>query len=281
MIIIPNRAGQLGNQLFEIAHFAASSIEHGFKVSYLAFGHPLGYFPAINSLPNVRIHVASAERGLCYHRVARGLRMVLPSSSFHASLKSPGPPHVDIGSPDFVRKALYKVVICQGFGFRDIANVAKHHDKLTRMFRMSDCVLHEVDDFYRKMVVPSHSVVVGFHVRRGDYRSFKGGHFHFSDSQWTLWINACRSLITRQGLRFLGVIFSNEDVSDLTRGANDLVPSPGGLFTDLEMLTRCNYIVGPPSTYSGWASFIARVPSLRLDARMGEITLERFEVVLW
>jgi hypothetical protein len=175
MIIIPNRAGQLGNQLFEIAHFAASSIEHGFKVSYLAFEHPLGYFPAINSLPNVRIHVASAERGLCYYRLARGLSMFLPSSPFHALLESPGPPHVDIGSPDFVRKALDKVVICQGFGFRDIANVAKHHDKLARMFRMSDCVRHEVDDFYSKLVWPSNCVVMGFHVRRGDFRSYMGG----------------------------------------------------------------------------------------------------------
>ena len=38
MIIIPKRIGQLGNQLFHIAHFAASSIEHSYAVRYCNFG---------------------------------------------------------------------------------------------------------------------------------------------------------------------------------------------------------------------------------------------------
>ena len=49
MVIVPNRVGQLGNQLFHIAHFASSAIENHFKVIFGSFEFPLDQFPNINS----------------------------------------------------------------------------------------------------------------------------------------------------------------------------------------------------------------------------------------
>jgi hypothetical protein len=42
-------------------------------------------------------------------------------------------------------------------------------------------------------------------------------------------------------------------------------PGPGSAFADLTALSQCDAVLGPPSTFSGWASFSGRVPLLSLD----------------
>ena len=55
MIIAPRRIGQLGNQLFAIAHFAAAAIVHKVEVRYPCFEYSLENFPDINSHSLLRI----------------------------------------------------------------------------------------------------------------------------------------------------------------------------------------------------------------------------------
>ena len=47
--------------------------------------------------------------------------------------------------------------------------------------------------------------------------------------------------------------------SDLLKGP-DITFSHGTREFDLYSLTQCDLIVGPPSTFSGWASFYGSVP---------------------
>ncbi len=49
--------------------------------------------------------------------------------------------------------------------------------------------------------------------------------------------------------------------------------------TDLYTLAQCDYIIGPPSTYSMWASFYGNVPLLKIFSAVEEMSLVKFEVV--
>ena len=40
----------------------------------------------------------------------------------------------------------------------------------------------------------------------------------------------------------------------------DWTPGPGTEIGDLYSLAACDYIIGPPSTYTQWASFYGQVP---------------------
>lgn len=281
MVIVPSRIGQLGNQLFHIAHFAASSLEQGYKVRFSAFQYCLDDFPRINTHPNIEVTETSVFRNRCQHRIFKVASIIWTSSLWHECIVSMSPPHVDVGLPDFAAKASAKVVFCEGFGFRDPTNIRKHFETVVDMFQLSDRVCCQVDAFERTHKRGIETLVVGFHVRRGDYRSYCGGQHFLETDQWRKLIEETRQHFVGSGRNFLGVIFSNEDSRDVIGGLPDLVAGPGGLLTDLEMLSRCDMIVGPESTYSGWASFVRRVPILRVNKNTCNIDFGQFEIVNW
>jgi hypothetical protein len=90
-----------------------------------------------------------------------------------------------------------------------------------------------------------------------------------------------RHQINASGRRFMGIIFSNENVDFLTKSCDDLILGPGGMLTDLAMLAKCNLIIAPPSTYSGWASFSGRVPLLHIDKSTSSVDISVAKPLEW
>jgi hypothetical protein len=46
----------------------------------------------------------------------------------------------------------------------------------------------------------------------------------------------------------------------------------------MHAISRCDYVLGPPSTFSGWASFMGRVPRLPIKSRDQVVRDEDFGV---
>jgi len=63
-------------------------------------------------------------------------------------------------------------------------------------------------------------------------------------------------------VRFL--LFSNEPIAEADFAGFDTGRSSDHPVEDLYALAGCDYIIGPISTYSMWASFYGRVPLLHL-----------------
>lgn len=280
MILVPRRTGQLCNQLFLIAHFSATAIENDLVFRYPCFEYSLKHFPHLNKLPKISISNASESRNRFRARSYKLLRICASKSPWHHYYLNDGLPFIDTGADSFVDIARRKVAVCEGFGFRDVNNIRKHHESIRALFDLSPNVKDCVDDFVAKNI-PSNSIVVGFHVRRRDYKTFCNGQYYFPDSAWQKWIAQCREMIRNQNQRFLGIIFSDEDVSQLVESDDDLVPGTGGVFTDLELMSRCDLIVGPPSTYSGWASFTGQVLIQRMESASTTVEKDKFEIVDW
>jgi len=76
------------------------------------------------------------------------------------------------------------------------------------------------------------------------------------------------------------VLFSNEVVPEPSFLGLDFQTSPGSSpVFDLYAMSRCDYLMAPPSTFSGWASYYGSVPLLRLEANRLTWTLNDFEVI--
>jgi hypothetical protein len=54
----------------------------------------------------------------------------------------------------------------------------------------------------------------------------------------------------------------------------------GHFVEDLYALAACDYVLGPPSSYSMWASFYGQVPLLHIERPEQEIQLTDFQVFL-
>ncbi len=186
----------------------------------------------------------------------------------------------DLNSPEFEEIARKPIVVCEGFAFRAIESVAHNYEWLQSLFRMHPRIAQSVSGFEESNKLVG-KTVVGFHVRRGDYRSYRGGEFFYDDACWLKWIEQARGLFGSEENKFVGVLFSNEDIEQLVASGPDLISAPGDMYEDLLMLQRCHKIIGPPSTFSGWASFISGVPMQPLVSRSENIREEQFKPVQW
>jgi hypothetical protein len=101
---------------------------------------------------------------------------------------------------------------------------------------------------------------IGIHIRRGDYRVYHDGKYYFDDN---LYFRVVKTLATLFGNQVQFVLASNEALDDLTEGlfpGSEFVVAPTDPLVTLAALGQCAVIIGPPSTFSGWASFAYEVP---------------------
>ena len=101
-------------------------------------------------------------------------------------------------------------------------------------------------------------IVIGVHIRRGDYEQWRGGRFFYPLTQYAHSMNQWRALFPAQKVSFL--IASNEYTEPTEFAGINSAFAPGHIIKDLLALSMCDYIIGPPSGYSQWASLVGRVP---------------------
>lgn len=215
------------------------------------------------------------------HLSLKLLRLLVRKSLWHEGILMEGSPYINIGDEAFVNKARHKFVACEGLGFRDILSVKKHHGQLKEIFRPCQNIENKVDVYMEKHGLKNDVVLVGFHIRRGDYRTYRNGEYFYNNDSWIKWINEARSIFDFSSKRFVGLVFCNEKIDAVVDSCGDLIPGPGDMYEDLHMLSKCNYIIGPPSTFSGWASYRGRVPVHYLFTATTQIELNDFKIVEW
>lgn len=133
-------------------------------------------------------------------------------------------------------------------------------DKVKPLFRPNDSIVESATSLilsYKR----KDSILVGVHIRKGDYEHFFNGHFNYSYSQYANWMFQVKNLYPNKQVYFY--IASNEDVPvEYFRGLNicDKTKIKATAAFDLYALSLCDRILGPISTFSRWASFYGDVP---------------------
>lgn len=123
-------------------------------------------------------------------------------------------------------------------------------------------------------------MVVGVHIRHGDYKTFFGGRYYYTLDEFHQMMLRIRSLYGTRRVAFF--ISSNETFStDEFKGCRcfRFGKEPSGDILDLYTLSLCDRILGPWSTYSRWASFIGEVPLCFIKDKDQQFTDESFSTV--
>jgi hypothetical protein len=268
MIIITTKFGQLANRLFLFAHFIAFAAEHNLTVINPAFDEyaqffeftctdPLCQYPATGSKsfshPNLRKAIYEAFRaiGLAVHTVKI-------SNPIFGTIRLPEDQECNLSSPEFLDfVAQKKIVLARGWLFRDPVNWHKHADKIRHYFNPIETHRSQIQALIARVRLPD-QVLVGVHIRQGDYAEFMDGKYFYTVAQYTQVMEKVKALFLDQEVAFL--ICSNvpqklEDFSsfNVTFATHHLVE-------DLYALAKCDYLIGTLSTYTLWASFYGEVP---------------------
>lgn len=96
--------------------------------------------------------------------------------------------------------------------------------------------------------------LVAVHLRRGDYKNWRNGVYYYEIEQF---IQQMRFLYTENNnVHF--VIFSNEVINQSIFDGEpyDISFMTGNAYEDLCCMSLCDYIIGPPSTFSAWAGYM-------------------------
>jgi hypothetical protein len=105
-------------------------------------------------------------------------------------------------------------------------------------------------------------VLVGVHIRQTDYAAFVKGRYFFSTGQYRAVMQRVEKSFAPKTVRFLVCSDAAQTVEAFA--GLDVVLGTGHLVEDMYALARCDFLIGPPSTYTEWASFYGEVPLCHL-----------------
>ena len=172
-------------------------------------------------------------------------------------------PHITAGRSLWVRGWLY----------RDQVGVAKHRPCIKAFFSPAPEIQARVEACIRKNRERD-TVLVGVHLRRGDYSTWAGGKYYYDDNAFRKLMQRMVDILPGRNVRFL--LVSNQPVEGSNYGGLDVGMGPGDPAGDLFALAACDYIMGPPSTFTLWASFFGDVPLYEISDPSNPFRLDSF-----
>ena len=231
MIIVNSRAGQRSNRLVTIAHAMATAIERGEDLRLTAFDEFKDDYVCEVHWDGRVIFGDS--------KVWEVVRLLI------ATLKRIG------------RKNVLAGHVVSDWTYRDAAALEQHADFIRAFFQPRN--IADAKETWSG-IRDGGETVVGVHVRRGDYKDFKGGRYYYEDDVYERNKTAVGNGIVSSGRTPKFVMFPLRSAVE-----------------DQWMMSQCDYLMGPPSTFTMWASFMGKVPLGIICDRSQTLTLADFK----
>ncbi len=162
----------------------------------------------------------------------------------------------------------------------DTRYLAQTLPQLKQIFRPKDEIMDKAEGLISEMKQGT-DMVVGVHIRRGDYATWNDGRFFYSLEEYYQFMLRVQQAYKDKRVSFF--ISSNEDFSlDQFEGCHcwRFGKEPSGAILDLYTLSICDRIIGPFSSYSRWASFIGEVPLCFLKTKDQQFTEDSFSKIV-
>ncbi|MFQ5804386.1 MAG: hypothetical protein ACE5JQ_15965, partial [Candidatus Methylomirabilales bacterium] len=285
MIVIAKKSGQLANRLFLFAHFIAFAEEHGVRVMNPAFDEYCRYFlstvkdPLCRYPPGNPLVTNPRMSRITYGAIQRVLRLWerAEMKSRHMeviSIDLNG--NCNMADPMFVELAKRrKLLLIRGWNFRNHDVFNKHADTIRKYFIPLEKHRNNVVSVISK-AREGCDILIGVHIRQGDYAKFRNGIYLYETTRYAKLMGQVTALFEGKRVGFL--VCSNAEQDRGHFPDLEVAYSTNHLVEDLYGLTGCDLIMGPPSTYSMWASFYGRVPLYIIEKANAAPTRGGFEV---
>lgn len=264
-MIFARDKSQMCNNLLQFAHVYAYGREHGRHVLSMRFSYKYPYFYISNTrYVNFFLYLVA--------KYAAALRLI-PTANFKDGCNFDEQVKV-------IEKHRYVVVSGWNVRFYDL--FLKYRSEICSLFAFKTAIsdkisnfIHEAEreivDSNEKSVSYKNNIRLGLHIRRGDYDTFKGGAYYFNNEIYAEHIKWFCSLLPHDSI--VHVYISTNDFTVSAETFQSLCgESPvkihmlgGNQAEDLCLLSNCDYLIGPPSTYSLVAAMYNDIPLYRMD----------------
>jgi len=282
-VLYTHGGGRLGNQLLRFLHWAAWAREHEGIVEVIN----LGFWPYAELFspwlecpgcvypvrPHLLDMVARKWRRLPrpfltytawrMQRLGHAVGHFWPGSQAIALNDRLGEA-IDLEQPEFFsRIESRRLTTCAGWKISGWNFLARHQAALCDFFRPAAEFDRRASDFMGPLR-QQHDVVAGVFIRQGDYREWHDGRFCFSSASYAGWI---RQLLDLHPGKRLAVVIASDQPQDRAvfaglpcHFASGSVNRGGHWFESFVELSRCDFVLSPPSTFGATAAFLGSVP---------------------
>ena len=163
---------------------------------------------------------------------------------------------------------------------RNTRFIAEAKTEIQRLYHPRKEITDKAESLISQLKQQS-DMVIGVHIRRGDYATWNDGKFFYSLEEYHTFMLRLQKFYKDKKIAFF--ISSNEDFTlDIFNGCQcyRFNQEPSGAILDLYTLSICDRIIGPFSSYSRWASFIGEVPLCFLESKEQDFSEECFSKIV-
>jgi hypothetical protein len=251
-MIFARDKSQMCNNLLQFAHVYAWGREHGRKVMSMRFSYKYPYFKITHSnLVSFPLYVIA--------KLLAAIK-VLPTASFK---------HAECDPEELERMMMrHRHIVVSGWYVRYYELFLKYRHEICDIFTIDATYTEPV----KEKMKPWQGTRLGVHIRRGDYAIWMNGIYCYEDSVYADFIHQFAALKPQDTI---DVFLSTNDPEVSVEKMESLINNENGRIRlhllggnaveDLYMLSACDYIIGPPSTYSLVAAMYRDIPLCRLD----------------
>ncbi|QDV44585.1 Glycosyl transferase family 11 [Stieleria neptunia] len=157
-----------------------------------------------------------------------------------------------------------RTMLLQGWCFRGPRLLQQHWSQIRDFFAISpsdqEAIGRTLDQARRES-----DLVVGVHIRRGDYAQFRGGRYCFDDHLYAQWMHSVCEQLPGRKVQFL--VCSHEQLNLKNFSGLHITRGPGSALRDMYALAETDWMMGPPSTFTTWAAYFGQKPRVELHSR--------------
>lgn len=254
----------LCNQMFPFANVIAYAMTKGVPVIYPNFRKHVDYFPyfrnALCQFPAdssiSRVWSVVSGRGFlerwfcrCNHKTGCFPHVLMTPDQCYDFEQAC---NADVNR----RMVSAKVSVLDGLYFLSPTEFMRARDVLLKVFAPSPTVSKNVDACIRHARRGT-DILIGTHLRFGDYLAFKRDMAYELQEYYAV-MRKFDAMFPGRKVTFLLCSDRPQDPGSFSSVRAER--STGHYVEDLYCLSRCDLVIGPPSTFSQWASFYGQVP---------------------
>lgn len=306
-VILSKRNAQLGNRLTMHAHLLACCLEIGCNFLNPTLGEYGDFYsgtrgrllmqkdtsPRSNSVPNWQNRMAYLCTRILYQitKISR----LLPWFPVQSGKATRNP--LSKGLLEFLQELESKggrIALVSTWKIRNYEFCAKHAEAIRKIFLPIPEFRQSADDKL-EMLRARVDLVLGVHIRHGDYRQHESGELFFLAKDYRRWMEEFASHFPGHKVGFaicsdakqkaedyagLEFVFGpgNAEASEYGNRRKD--PVKRVVVEDNYMLSQSDYILGTVSTFCSWAAYWGNKPLLQVRSKKEHAIPERFAVPL-
>lgn len=255
------------NNLLQYAHVYAWGRKRGRKVISMRFSYKYQFFKICKT----------GYTGFLWYLMAKYLAAlkIIPTASFK---------HNDCDAKALERMMeRHRHIVVAGWFARFYDDFLEYRDEIVDLFTINKDITEPVRQQMQKDSPAGEQCLrLGVHIRRGDYSTWEDGRYFHSDKVYADHINRFASWHKDKQVH---VFLSTNDMGITVRTFQELCPDvtihlyANSAPADLFMLSECDYLIGPPSTFSLVAAMYRDIPLYRMDTKRSEdMTPEGFRL---